>query len=106
MKRMFSSHNLVKATLIAGFLVGCNQAPVRKQSPSPVSVPLAVAPPPKLERPISMAQAPEPTPAPEAPKAVVTSFARGPQQSDRKSFVDTTAQPGFAHAPDYSWLTG
>ena len=24
----------------------------------------------------------------------------------RRSFVDTTAHPSFAHAPDYSWLSG
>jgi hypothetical protein len=24
----------------------------------------------------------------------------------RRSFVDTTARPGFSHAPDYSWITG
>jgi hypothetical protein len=33
-------------------------------------------------------------------------FPRGEPAPRRKSFVDLTASPCFAHAPDYTWLQG
>lgn len=125
MKRLWSSASLINATLVAGFVIGCNQAP-RTQAPLPRMMPMASAPvvqsvpmasAPVVQQPVQVAQAQpiqeapkaaEPTPTETKPAltAIPTSFARGPQDEARKSFVDTTAQPGFAHAPDYSWLTG
>lgn len=44
----------------------------------------------------------EPRPA----QPVVAACPRGEAPPARRSFVDITAQPSFAHAEDYSWLVG
>jgi hypothetical protein len=118
MKRRFSSAFLLRAALVGGFIAGCNQAPLRDRPTRIVAsrVPLrtSVAATPQLvpvptevaAEPAVKAELPEPVTGESGLGAVSTNFARGPQTEERKSYVDTTAQPSFGHAPDYTWLAG
>lgn len=115
MKRSSSSRLLLKAVVGFGFVLGCNNAP--KQSTVAVSPHMmsaaktngAASNATLVANATVAAEAKPVTVSPESQTpmtAVSTNFARGPQDEERKSTVDITAKPGFAHAPDYSWLNG
>jgi hypothetical protein len=94
--------------LIASLVLsGCASEPRRTQAPQLANcyaVPQAT----------NSSAAPQAAPSyavPQAPPTIAEpsnnpALTRGEPPAQRKSFVDTTAQPFFAHAEDYSWLQG
>jgi hypothetical protein len=70
-----------------------------EQQPAPVQ-PVGYESPAQPQPTETVAQPPVEQPVVKAPSH------RGEEQPQRKSYADISAHPSFAHAPDYSWLSG
>jgi hypothetical protein len=107
----------IRPSLISFLIIaGCADEPRYTQTPRPV-YPYGVSQAtmhyrvPQVADAYPVPQAAIPSPVSEAPPTIAESpnnpaLTRGEPPPQRKSFVDTTAQPFFGHAEDYTWLQG
>jgi len=100
----------IQIALIASVVLpGCAHEPrCPRASPQVRPCPTCQAPVPVERNPLAIASPPsEPMVSMAVPsESNNPALTRGEPPPQRKSFVDTTAQPFFGHAEDYSWLQG
>lgn len=100
---------------------GWTPVPLTAPAPLSASTPMPMAlPPARLGQLTTTSEWQEPNPFPPGSAGVslppgvpsatgpgqAAHYPRGAPTAERRSFVDLTAAPCFAHAPDYSWIVG